>query len=101
MIETKKEQERVKNSIDMFFTPPDPKIARTSKVARLREIFDYLDTVRADEYSLLPQKAAWIRSIADLSLADIVIDQILITPEQQWDANEKRSRGNFRPGHAN
>ncbi len=89
-IETKQEQERVKNAIDIFYTPPDPKIAR-AQVARLRQIFDYLDTVRADEYSLLPQKAAWVRAIPDLSLSDILIDQVLITPDQQWDATKQEA----------
>ena len=53
-------------------------------MARLRKIFDYLETIRADPYGSLAEKSEWIAAIADLDLSDIVVDQILIMDDEDW-----------------
>ncbi len=82
-IETQAERERERNSISTVYSRPDPKVARL-QVERLRKIFDYMETVRADPHGLLAEKFEWIDAIPDLTLSDIVIDQILIMNDQAW-----------------
>lgn len=82
-IETEAARERARSSIPTRYSPPDPKVAR-QQVERLREIFDYMETVRADPYGLLSEKFEWINAIEDLDLSDTVIDQILIMDEEAW-----------------
>ncbi len=89
-IKTKESQDRAKNSIATIYTPPDPKIVR-NQVLRLRQIFDYLDAVRADPYSSLPQKREWVRAISNLSLNDIVVDQIVILGDLIWAETKQES----------
>ncbi|MCB0194828.1 MAG: HDIG domain-containing protein [Anaerolineae bacterium] len=82
-IETKAAQDRAQNAISTRYSAPDPKIAR-EQVTRLRHIFDYLDTVRADPYGSVSDKFKWIAAIPDLNLSDTTIDQILIMDEEAW-----------------
>lgn len=82
-IETDSERERARTSIPTRFSAPDPKVAR-QQVDRLRKIFDYLETVRADPYGSVADKFKWIAAIPDLNLSDTVIDQILIMDETAW-----------------
>lgn len=82
-IETDAERERARTSIPTRFSAPDPKVAR-QQVDRLRKIFDYLETVRADPYGSVADKFKWIAAIPDLNLSDTVIDQILIMDETAW-----------------
>lgn len=89
-LETEAERDRVGNSISVFYSPPDPKVAR-QQVQRLRKIFDYLDTVRADPYGSLAQKSEWVTAIPDLTLSDIVVDQILIMNDQAWDETKEEA----------
>ena len=81
--QTAAEQERARNAVSTIYTPPDPKVAR-QQINRLRQIFDYLDTIRADPYGSLAEKSDWIAAIPDLTLSDSVVDQILIMNDQAW-----------------
>ena len=81
--ETDAERDRARNSVSTVYTPPDPKVAR-QQINRLRQIFDYLDTIRADPYGSLAEKSDWIAAIPDLTLSDSVVDQILIMNDQAW-----------------
>lgn len=82
-IRTQAAQERAKSLISTIYTRPDPNVAR-QQVNHLRKIFDYLEAVRADPYGSLAEKSEWIAAIPDLSLSDIVVDQILIMNESAW-----------------
>lgn len=82
-IETEAARERARNAVSTIYSPPDPKVAR-QQVERLRNIFDFLDSVRADSYGSLAEKSEWVAAILDLSLSDIVVDQILIMNDQAW-----------------
>jgi putative nucleotidyltransferase with HDIG domain len=81
--ETKAARDRARNAVQTKYSPPDPQVAR-QQVNRLRKIFDYMDTVRADPYASRAEKFEWISAIPDLSLSDTVIDQILIMNDQEW-----------------
>lgn len=82
-IQTEAARERARNSIAPIDSRPDTTVARKQN-ERLRRIFDYFDTVRADPYGSLAEKSEWIGAVPDLSLSDIVVDQILITDEETW-----------------
>lgn len=82
-VETEAARERAKNSVQTIYSPPNTQVAR-QQVTRLRKIFDYMETVRADPYASLAQKFEWIDAIPDLNLPDTVIDQILIMNDQDW-----------------
>ncbi|MFN8459777.1 MAG: hypothetical protein U0401_34870, partial [Anaerolineae bacterium] len=82
-IETEAARERARNAISTIFSPPDPKVAR-QQVSRLRKIFDYLENVRADAYGSRAEKSAWVAAIPDLTLSDLVVDQILIMNDAAW-----------------
>ena len=82
-IETEAEREKARNSVSTIYTPPDPKVVR-QQINRLRQVFDYLDTIRADPYGSLAEKSEWIGAIPDLTLSDSVVDQILIMNDQAW-----------------
>ncbi len=81
--ETSLDREQARNSISTIYTRPDPQVAR-QQVDRLRKIFDYMETVRADPYASLAEKFEWIDAIPDLTLSDTVIDQILIMNDESW-----------------
>lgn len=90
-IETEAARERARNLITTRFSPPDPTVAR-QQVARLNQIFDYLETVRADPYGSVADKFKWIAAIPDLELSDTVIDQILIMGEEAWAETRQEAR---------
>ena len=72
-LETRQARERARNSISTIYTRPNPQVAR-EQVDRLRKIFEYMETVRADPYASLSEKCKWIDAIPDLTLQDTVID---------------------------
>lgn len=82
-IETKAAQDRARNSVPTVYSPPNIQVAR-QQVTRLRKIFDFMDTVRADPYGSLAEKFEWIDAIPDLTLSETAIDQILIMDEEAW-----------------
>ncbi len=81
--QTEAERERARNAVSTVYTPPDPTVAR-QQINRLRQIFDYLDSIRADPYGSLAAKSDWIAAIPDLTLSDSVVDQIFIMNDQAW-----------------
>jgi len=89
-IETEAARDRARNNVTTRFTAPDPQVAR-AQVTRLRKIFDYMETVRADPYAATAEKFEWIAAIPDLDLSDTDIDQILIMNEQDWSTVRKES----------
>ena len=82
-IQTDAERERVAKAVPTIYTNPDPKVAK-QQVDHLRNIFDYLETIRADPYGSLAEKSEWIAAIPDLTLSDTVVDQILIMNDAAW-----------------
>ncbi len=89
-IQTAAAREQARKSITPIDSPSDTSVAR-QQVERLRNIFDYLDTVRADPYGSLPEKSAWIEAIPDLSLSNVVIDTILVTPDETWEETKQEA----------
>lgn len=82
-IETDAARERARTTVSTIYSPPDPKVAR-QQVDKLRKIFDFLESVRADAYASLAEKSEWIGAVPDLALSDLVVDQILIMNDTDW-----------------
>jgi hypothetical protein len=89
-VQTNTARERARNAITPIDSRPDTNVAR-KQVDRLRKIFDYIDTVRADPYGSLAAKSEWIAAIPDLTLSDLVVDQILITNEEAWTSTKQEA----------
>ncbi|MEW5961543.1 MAG: hypothetical protein AB1801_27820, partial [Chloroflexota bacterium] len=88
--DTEAERERARTAVSIIYSPPDPKVAR-QQVNRLQKIFAYLDTVRADPYGSLAEKAEWIAAIPDLTLSDTVIDQVQTMNDQAWEETKQEA----------
>jgi putative nucleotidyltransferase with HDIG domain len=67
------------------YDPPDARVAR-QQVLLMRDILDYMTTVRADGYATLEGKAVDLTSIRDLPLAPDVASQVLTLSDTQWTA---------------
>jgi putative nucleotidyltransferase with HDIG domain len=68
-----------------IYDPPDARVAR-QQLTRVRQILDYIDSVRQDSYAMPEQQRQWIEAIPDLSLPVAVIDQVLSLSEENWQA---------------
>lgn len=90
-IATEAERSRAWNSVPTIYTQPDPQVAR-QQITRLREIFDYLESVRADPYGTLAEKSQWIAAIPDLQLTDAVVDEILVMNDKAWAETRQEAR---------
>ncbi len=82
-VETKAARGRARDSVNITYTRPDPKVAR-QQVDRLRKILDYMDTVRSDHYSSQVERIEFIAAVPDLTLSDTVIGQVLILNDDAW-----------------
>ena len=67
------------------YDPPDARVAR-QQVLLLRDILDYMASVRADSYATVEQKTVDLTSIRDLPLAPDVAGQVLTLTDLQWSA---------------
>lgn len=57
---------------------------RNQRVARSREILDYIGSVRADAYATVEDQIAWIKAIPDVSLSTQAISQTLALSDEAW-----------------
>lgn len=82
---TEEARARAEAAVKDIYDPPDARVAR-QQVTKVRQILDYVDSVRQDSYARPEQQRQWIEGIPDLSLSAAVIDQILSLPEEDWQA---------------
>jgi putative nucleotidyltransferase with HDIG domain len=82
-IQTENARERAEASIPEIYDPPDTHVAR-QQVARAREVFDYLESVRADNYASPDEKRQFISAVEDLTLSDGVLDILLNADSETW-----------------
>lgn len=86
-IQTEVERARREAAVAEVYDPPDTRIAR-QQVALASQIFDYLDSVRADNYASLPEKRKLAAAIKDLTLSDRVLDILLAADSETWSVIE-------------
>ncbi len=82
---TEEAKDRAAAAVNDIYDPPDVRVAR-QQLTKVRQILDYMDSVRQDSYATTEQQRQWIEAIPDLSLQVAVIDQILSLPEENWQA---------------
>lgn len=80
---TEEARDRAEAAVRDIYDPPDARVAR-QQVAKIRQILDYIDSVRQDPYARPEQQRRWIEAIPDLDLPAAVIDRILTLPEEDW-----------------
>jgi putative nucleotidyltransferase with HDIG domain len=80
---TEEAKDRAAAAVKDIYDPPDARVAR-QQVTKVRQILDYMDSVRQDSYARPEQQRQWIEAIPDLSLSIAVIDQILSLSEENW-----------------
>jgi membrane-associated HD superfamily phosphohydrolase len=80
-----REQERAARQVQPVYTLPNPAIAR-QQLDRVRQVLDYLGSVRADTLASAAQKRGWILAVPeliDLSLDTLV--GLLGLPDASWE----------------
>jgi putative nucleotidyltransferase with HDIG domain len=82
-IQTEAARARAEAAVAEVYDPPDTRVAR-QQVARARQIFDYFDSVRADNYASLDEKRELIAAVNDLTLTDSIIIGMLTANSETW-----------------
>jgi putative nucleotidyltransferase with HDIG domain len=82
-IRTKQAQDAQAASVQDIYDPPSTSVTRQQEV-RVRQILDYISTVRQDPYATTDQKVSWIVDIPDLDLSPDVVNKILDLSEDEW-----------------
>jgi len=80
-----REQEQAAATLKPIYSRPDPALAR-QQLDRVRQVLDYLGSVRADTLASSAQQRAWILAVpelADLSLE--ALDSLLALSDESWD----------------
>jgi membrane-associated HD superfamily phosphohydrolase len=68
------------------YDPPDPSVA-SEQSQRTRQILDFIENVRADDFATLDQKESDLAAITDLSLSPAVMQAILtVGDDDTWQA---------------
>jgi hypothetical protein len=84
-IRTEEARDRAAAAVRDIYDPPNARVAR-QQLTKIRQILDYIDSVRQDSYAKPEQKRQWLEAIPDLNLSTAVIDQILSLSEESWQA---------------
>jgi putative nucleotidyltransferase with HDIG domain len=82
-IQTEAARARAEAAVVEVYDPPDTRVAR-QQVARARQIFDYFDSVRADNYASLDEKRELTAAVNDLTLTDSIIVSMLTANSETW-----------------
>jgi putative nucleotidyltransferase with HDIG domain len=89
-IRTDVERARREAAVSEVYDPPDTRVAR-QQIALARQIFDYFDSVRADNYATPDEKYALITAVKDLSLSSKVQDILLSASTETWSVIESET----------
>jgi len=82
-IRTEEERQRAEEAVEDIYDPVDPEIARQA-IAQTHQVFDYVDSVRHDEYATLEEKMEMVRAIPDVALPISVISDTVTLEEDLW-----------------
>jgi hypothetical protein len=82
-VQTDRQQAEAAARVADIYDPPDLRLAR-QQVLLLRDIFDFVNTVRADALAAPAQRRADLTAIRDLPLAPETADLILGFTDAQW-----------------
>jgi len=80
-----REQEQAAATLKPIYTRPDPALAR-QQLDRVRQVLDYLGSVRADTLASSAQQRAWILAVPELdNLSLEALDSLLALSDESWD----------------
>jgi len=82
-IKTQEERQKAEEAVEDVYDAADPEIARQA-IAQARQVFDYVDSVRHDEYATLEEKIEMVRAIRDVTLPISVISDTVTLEEELW-----------------
>ena len=78
------EQERAAARLEPVYTLPDPALAR-QQLDRLRQVLDYLGSVRADTLASPARQRGWILAVPELAELSLErLDGLLTLPDESW-----------------
>ncbi len=80
---TEEERQRAEEAVEDIYDPADPEIARQA-IAQAHQVFDYVDSIRHDEYATLEEKMGMVRAIPDVTLPISVISDTVALEEELW-----------------
>ena len=80
---TELRQEEAASSVPPQYTQPDPNIAR-EQLNHLRDVLDYIASVRADTFATAEQKQTDLRAIQAVSLDEENIQLLLSLSDNEW-----------------
>ncbi len=80
---TRAAREQAAQRVQEVYNAPQPQVARR-QLTRLRDIIDFIDTVRANPYATPEQKTREIQAIADLALPEDMAAALAAMPEERW-----------------
>ncbi|HEX3051904.1 MAG TPA: HDIG domain-containing protein [Aggregatilineaceae bacterium] len=73
------------DAVRPMYDPPDPSVG-AEQIQLARQILDYLENIRSDDFATLEQKKQDIALITDLPLEEAVVEAILSNDENTWQA---------------
>jgi putative nucleotidyltransferase with HDIG domain len=82
---TEQAREEAAEAISDIFDPPDSSVAR-QQLESLRAVLDYIDTVRADQYSTQEDLIEDLMLIEEVTLNAEIAQAILDLPDPRWEA---------------
>lgn len=82
---TDKARQEAEQSVSPVYLPADPSISR-KQVEKLRNILDYINSIRADDFSDISQKINDMQAIADLSLPTNITETIINMSDEDWES---------------
>jgi cyclic-di-AMP phosphodiesterase PgpH len=83
-IQTEQRRDTAANGVPEVYDPPQARIGR-QQLTLAAQITEYINTVRADSFADEATKAAAIKAIEGLDLADPVVNRIVTLPAPGWE----------------
>jgi len=80
---TEIKQQEAANNVLPQYTQPDPNTAR-EQLNHLRDVLDYVDSVRADEFATQSQKQGDLQAIQSIQLMPESIDLLISLSDNDW-----------------
>ncbi len=89
---TEKARAQAEQAVRDIYDPPDPKIGR-QQTLRLRQILDFIASVRSDPHASREEKIRALASVTDLTLTADLSDRILSFSDAEWSAVAEEAEG--------
>ncbi len=89
---TQQAQDEAVRKVTRIYTRPDPSLAR-QQLDRMRDVFAFLNALRADPYASEEQKREWILAIPELEKLSVGSRSTILTlPDSNWNDVQVEAR---------